>query len=497
MLEFYSGNGNMYAWDNEVGLSIPFSHTMRAVMNELSDQKSISNKGIIIKKLKKDFEEEEISYCYDWIKKWEKIKFQNYRLQIPYTVSISDIRQFVLRNCLLQLTLNVTEDCNFRCKYCVYSNNYKYTRHHSDRYMYFSIAKKSIDHFFSLTKEGLRYNPLRVPAVGFYGGEPLLNFDLIKECVEYIEDKYKMYHTHYVLTTNGSLLDEEKANWLMQYDFSISISLDGPEDEHDRLRVYRSGHGTFQDIMSNIKPIMDAKYKKIHSQTVFDWKSDLFKIDEFFNRSDVPHITGASIVNNVGGCKYYNRFSEEDNTAFMKRLEEAKIFYLENHDYYKSHAGASFFDLLFGKGAAQVLFGPGSLLHPFSIMPFTGTCVPGRKIFVDVEGSFHICERVPSNIPIGSVDRGLDFEKIAEILSNYFNHLDKCSLCKAQKLCQKCYQSFATDKGFLCSSKLCEELNHSLIESLTFAFTTAELDPDIVERYDIPHEKSEKKYHGE
>ena len=70
MLEFYSGNGNMYAWDNEVGLSIPFSHTMRAVMNELSDQKSISNKGIIIKKLKKDFEEEEISYCYDWIKKW-------------------------------------------------------------------------------------------------------------------------------------------------------------------------------------------------------------------------------------------------------------------------------------------------------------------------------------------------------------------------------------------------------------------------------------------
>jgi len=359
-------------------------------MNELSDQKSISNKGIIIKKLKKDFEEEEISYCYDWIKKWEKIKFQNYRLQIPYTVSISDIRQFVLRNCLLQLTLNVTEDCNFRCKYCVYSNNYKYTRHHSDRYMYFSIAKKSIDHFFSLTKEGLRYNPLRVPAVGFYGGEPLLNFDLIKECVEYIEDKYKMYHTHYVLTTNGSLLDEEKANWLMQYDFSISISLDGPEDEHDRLRVYRSGHGTFQDIMSNIKPIMDAKYKKIHSQTVFDWKSDLFKIDEFFNRSDVPHITGASIVNNVGGCKYYNRFSEEDNTAFMKRLEEAKIFYLENHDYYKSHAGASFFDLLFGKGAAQVLFGPGSLLHPFSIMPFTGTCVPGRKIFVDVEGGLRL-----------------------------------------------------------------------------------------------------------
>ncbi|POO76489.1 hypothetical protein C1T30_42900, partial [Bacillus sp. MBGLi97] len=72
-----------------------------------------------------------------------------------------------------------------------------------------------------------------------------------------------------------------------------------------------------------------AKYKKIHSQTVFDWKSDLFKIDEFFNRSDVPHITGASIVNNVGGCKYYNRFSEEDNTAFMKRLEEAKIFTLK------------------------------------------------------------------------------------------------------------------------------------------------------------------------
>ena len=52
--------------------------------------------------------------------------------------------------------------------------------------------------------------------------------------------------------------------------------------------------------------------------------------------------------------------------------------------------GHLFFDLLFGKGAAQVLFGPGSLLHPFSIMPFTGTCVPGRKIFVDVEGGLRL-----------------------------------------------------------------------------------------------------------
>jgi len=81
---------------------------------------------------------------------------------------------------IMQLCLEVTEACNMRCKYCAYSGGYPYNRRHGSRYMDFGTAKAAIDYFLprASSEEGV--------AIGFYGGEPLLNFKLIRECVEYI-----------------------------------------------------------------------------------------------------------------------------------------------------------------------------------------------------------------------------------------------------------------------------------------------------------------------
>ena len=77
-----------------------------------------------------------------------------------------------------QLVLQVTQNCNLRCDYCVYSGNYD-NRTHSNKVMSFDIAKKAMDYLI------LHSDELDEIVIGFYGGEPLLNFELIKKCVEY------------------------------------------------------------------------------------------------------------------------------------------------------------------------------------------------------------------------------------------------------------------------------------------------------------------------
>ncbi len=323
MLEFETSAGNMYAWDDDIGLFIPFSLAMRAVLNEIAVQKTICRE-YVIRQLIDDFDEEDIAYCYDWLQKWRKIIPNSKKSRKLQLFHVSDMRNYVLRFGLLRLTLCITEDCNFRCKYCAYSEFYDHTRNPSDKYMDFTIAKKAIDYYFSLLKEGKRYNPLRKPSIGFYGGEPLLNFKLIKDIVKYVECNYINYKTVYTITTNGSLLDDKKANWLMKHKFIIDVSLDGPEQEHNRLRVYTNGNGTFKEVMKNTSSIMNSGYKEIGCLLVFDWKSNLFKQEEFFNRHDVPRVQGAFPVDDVEGCSYYQQFTNEDRLAFIEQFERAR-----------------------------------------------------------------------------------------------------------------------------------------------------------------------------
>lgn len=470
----------MYAWDEEVGLFIPFSPVMKAVIDKISSQKSMS-KEKIIEQLKDIFDYEEISFCYDWLMKWRKIK-SSQEIKTPEKFSIPDIKRHLLKRGLSQLILAVTEDCNFGCKYCIYSDMYEYTRSHSNRNMDFATAKKAIDYYFSLINEGKRYHPMRMPTIGFYGGEPLLNFELIKKCFEYIAEKYHDYEVLYGLTTNGSLLDAKKADWLIKHNFSISLSLDGPEEEHNRNRIYRNGKGTFKDVMKNIDPIMEQGYENIVSLPVFDWKSNFFKNEEFFNKENIPQIANISQVNEVEWGRYYGQFTDEDRRTFLERLKRASDYYFEKLDYKLENERSSYLDRLVGDPRVDDLLSSFSVYsRENSIMPFTGACVPGTKIFVDVDGYFHACERITDAFSIGNVDDGLNFEKISQLIYKYIIAMDKCSDCKSSRKCSLCYTHFMTEGGFTSSSKACERVEIQMRTSFIETFTIAEKNPDILD----------------
>jgi uncharacterized protein len=129
-------------------------------------------------------------------------------------------------------------------------------------------------------------------------------------------------------------------------------------------------------------------------------------------------------------------------------------------------------------------------------MPLTGACIPGTKIFVDIKGNYHICERVNSTFPIGNVNEGLNFEKINELIAHYINCMDKCIDCKVSRKCNHCYQMFMTDKGFSFSSKVCEKIEPNMMDSFVNTFVIAETNPKFVEKTNYKYQNI-KKHYGE
>ncbi|MDO9035305.1 MAG: 4Fe-4S cluster-binding domain-containing protein [Methanoregula sp.] len=193
-MEFESQSGNKYWFDNKIGISIPLTPILNNYFKNVSYD---------ITKDKNKCNEDDFLYNYKFIKKIEKLR-QFLVTMPPRIVEPDEIKKIILKEGALQLTLGVTEDCNLKCKYCIYSDTYEYSRKPSKNKMDFNTAKKALDYYLSLTDEGRRYNPNIKPAIGFYGGEPLLNFDLIKKCVDYLDVTYPDIDFFFSITTNHS-----------------------------------------------------------------------------------------------------------------------------------------------------------------------------------------------------------------------------------------------------------------------------------------------------
>ena len=145
------------------------------------------------------------------------------------------------------LTLNVTRKCNLKCDYCFEDSEWR-----KGGEMSFEVAKKAIDTFF--------ITPSNTPdwVIIFTGGEPLLNFALLKEVVEYVEEKG--LKVEYKIKTNATLLDDTKMDFLIKNNFKIQISLDGNQTAHDTHRKFANGKGSFEMVDKVIKKLIEKNY---------------------------------------------------------------------------------------------------------------------------------------------------------------------------------------------------------------------------------------------
>jgi uncharacterized protein len=398
-----------------------------------------------------------------------------------------DIQHFLLYEGFTQLILSVTENCNFRCKYCYYySGMYDYAPIFNRKNMNFDIAKKAVDYYFNNIFQVLKYNPYRKPCVTFYGGEPLLNFDLIKSIVTYIRKKFPNINVLYNITTNGYLLTKDIVDFLIDNDFYIAVSLDGYKENHDRNRTTIKGQKTFDKILQNLEYIRFHYpryfYENISLICCYDWKTDLFKLEEFFSTNkNLPPLVRVNAAAPYFS-KYYQIFTKEDFLNHQCQIQKLKDVYFEQIK--KKKKTSAFLDIFFGSNYRTLLIrekitkskGVFNFLH--------GSCVPGVKIFIDTDGNFHICEKVNYSFPIGNIEEGLNYKKIIQVLNKYKEEITyECKKCPISRLCTMCFATFMTNNRFSKDPEnICELLIKQTLSDFSELYSLLESDPSFEEK---------------
>ena len=195
------------------------------------------------------------------------------------------IRDF-LRHRRRLLTLELTHQCNLACEYCIFGKHYPQTRQRSDASMSLDTAKSAVARFLS-------HKP-NDPSIGFYGGEPLLEFELMKEIVAFAEQlaAENGLEARFNVTTNGTLLSEERIHYLVAHKFAVVISVDGNKESHDRYRVFKNTahpgppRGSFDVIVGNMERFVQL-YPDCQSRGIaLTWTatSNLSELEQFLRR---------------------------------------------------------------------------------------------------------------------------------------------------------------------------------------------------------------------
>ena len=201
---------------------------------------------------REDVTEEEIRKCIDDI---EYLK-QHGKLFTPDTYE-DKAGTFKERsgNVIKALCLHVAHTCNLNCSYCFASQG----KYHGDRaLMSFEVGKRAMD--FLIENSGSRRNL----EVDFFGGEPLMNFDVVKQIVAYARsiEKEKGKNFRFTLTTNGMLIDDDVIDFCNKEMSNVVLSLDGRKEIHDRLRVDYKGNGSYDVIVPKFKKLVEARGDK-------------------------------------------------------------------------------------------------------------------------------------------------------------------------------------------------------------------------------------------
>ncbi len=164
-----------------------------------------------------------------------------------------DLEKFNLKDAPIKaMCLHIAHDCNLKCEYC-FADGGEY--HQIREKMPFEVAKKAIDFLISSSKGRKNLE------VDFFGGEPLLNFDVVKKTVEYAktqgENSGKNFR--FTITTNGLLLDDEKIEYINENMDNVVISLDGRKEINDRVRKRLDGTGCYERILTAFQKLAESR----------------------------------------------------------------------------------------------------------------------------------------------------------------------------------------------------------------------------------------------
>lgn len=271
-------------------------HSVDEVAYDMIELYENTDKEVIINKLlekysdREDVTKEELELCYEDITELKN----NGQLFTPDTYEdMAGTFKERSGNVIKALCLHVAHTCNLNCSYCFASQG----KYHGDRaLMSFEVGKRAID--FLVENSGTRTNL----EVDFFGGEPLMNWDVVKEIVLYARsiEKEKHKNFRFTLTTNGMLIDDEVIEFSNKEMSNVVLSLDGRKEIHDRLRVDYKGEGSYDRIVPKFQKLVEARGgKNYYMRGTFthanpDFTKDVFHMADLgFTELSMEPVVGA------------------------------------------------------------------------------------------------------------------------------------------------------------------------------------------------------------
>lgn len=331
----------------------------------------------------------------------------------------------MIDRCINHLILGVTNKCNFKCRYCHQAEGKVLS---SKTMMEKDTAFQSVDYLFTHSKDAFEVT------ITFYGGEPLLNFELIRTTVDYAQIKFKTKNINFNMTTNASLLNEEAVDFLVKNKFDLLISLDGDDKtQNSHRRFLTDGEDTFSSVWKNVMYIKDnhPDYFKsnVRFNSVFLNDEDPENILRFFRENGISEAAVTTRRADMSGIDYYVSPISLYNIPEDNAVDNS-IF----KDYVERYSDKN--------------------LIP-RIWHHNGPCIPAvRRLFVNADGELYPCEKVDSDCSskLGTLEEGLDSRKVCELLNIGKLTEQECKKCWAARFCTICIHD-CIDSGTISKAK--------------------------------------------
>ena len=244
MVHQYKNNGYNIVLDVNSGAI----HVVDDVSYDVISLFEAHTKEEIVAELKNQYKEEEIKEPYDEVEELKEAK----ELFTPdeYEDYITEFKQ--RKTVVKALCLHIAHDCNLACRYC-FAEEGEY--HGRRALMSYEVGKAALD--FLIANSGSRRNL----EVDFFGGEPTLNFQVVKDLVKYGREQEKIHNKNFrfTLTTNGVLLDDDIMEFANKEMSNVVLSIDGRKEVNDYMRPFRGGQGSYDVIVPKFKKFADSR----------------------------------------------------------------------------------------------------------------------------------------------------------------------------------------------------------------------------------------------
>ena len=322
------------------------------------------------------------------------------------------------------LCLHIAHDCNLACKYC-FAEEGEY--HGRRALMSYEVGKKALD--FLIKNSGNRRNL----EVDFFGGEPLMNWQVVKDLVAYGREQEKIHNKHFrfTITTNGVLLNDEIQEFVNKEMDNVVLSLDGRKEINDQMRPFRNGKGSYDLIVPKFQKLAESRnQEKYYIRGTFT-RNNLDFSNDIMHFADLG-FKQMSIEPVVGDESDPYAIREEDIPKIMEEYDKLAKMMIERE---KEGKGFNFFhfmiDLNGGPCVAKRLSGCGSGTEYLAVTPW---------------GDLYPCHQFvgQDDFLMGNVDDGIVKPEIADDFRS-------CNVYSKDK-CRNCFAKFYCSGGCMANS---------------------------------------------